>query len=131
MTILVIKSPPTQNLPVIKSPPQSKSSIYLYLTPPPQPSTQHDIFFNQSILTLTNFTKMSFSLTPRRWITESHRALPRWRRSIRIRHSTFDASRISKIHVEKSFTAATLRRHGGSTAFKEAELATRQGLYRW
>ena len=66
MTILVIKSPPTQNFPVIKSPPKSRSCIYLCFIPPPQPSTQYDISLNQSILTLTNFTKMSF--TPRRWI---------------------------------------------------------------
>ena len=38
MTILVLKSPPTQNFPVIKSPPKSKSCIYLYFIPPPQPA---------------------------------------------------------------------------------------------
>ena len=43
MTIPVIKSPSTPNFPVIKSPPKSKSCIYLYFIPPPQPSTQHDI----------------------------------------------------------------------------------------
>ena len=66
MTILVIKSPPTQNFPAIKSPPKSRSCIYLCFIPSPQPSTQYDISLNQSILTLTNFTKMSF--TPRWWI---------------------------------------------------------------
>ena len=44
MTIHIIKSPSTQHFPVIKSPPKTKSSIYLYFIPPPQPSTQHDIF---------------------------------------------------------------------------------------
>ena len=49
MTIHVIKSPSTQNFPVIKSPPKTNSSIYLYFTPPPQLSTQHDITFNRTI----------------------------------------------------------------------------------
>eukprot|EP01048_Picozoa_sp_COSAG05_P010680 COSAG05_NODE_955_length_6434_cov_15.147119_6_plen_175_part_01 len=38
VTILVIKSPPTQNFPLIKSTPKSKSSIYLCFIPPSQPS---------------------------------------------------------------------------------------------
>ena len=49
MTICVIKSSSTQNFPVIKSPPKTNSSIYLYFTRPPQRSTQHDINFNRTI----------------------------------------------------------------------------------
>eukprot|EP01048_Picozoa_sp_COSAG05_P001620 COSAG05_NODE_56_length_23335_cov_15.221338_7_plen_165_part_00 len=61
MTIHVIKSSSTQNFPVMKSPSKSNSSIYLYFTRPPQLSTQHDITFIQTILTLANFTKMIFT----------------------------------------------------------------------
>ena len=67
MTILVIKSPPTQNFPVIKSLIKSRRNpkvLSIYILPLPLNQARNTTSSNQTVLTLAYSTKMTHNTIP-------------------------------------------------------------------